>query len=841
MIDTSRLIINPGLVILHRNGVIFTTKLENNDAQKQLHLIDVIFINEFLKINKSNVIDRLIVNKYVKHLMPVLDFSMVLKHINSLIDNRVLVSTSEKTSNKKKIKEEKNLTLENVLKKSSIRDDDKFRLSNDFELVPDNNGFKIYSLTNDSYFLLNLDELLVITLIANGNNIQNIASQLRFINKSLIRVIFKKLVTCNLLVEVDQSIKSKKTAIIKDYNINFLNQIGQKWQQIVADDRMPIYFVPHMENHFPLALGLLYSSIQSYKNSKLLKRFNLIPLTYFTPEILLNKVYRKFGKGIWLFSNYMWSLNINLEISKLVKAHDRKNITIHGGPSTPNYQEACVQFMNSNSSIDISVHGEGEIAIREILECIGDLGKDNLYSQKKLSEVPGLTFRVENQKNDGYFRTVDRTRMENPDSIPSPYTTIFDDYNGRVDAAIIESNRGCPFGCTFCDWGSATNQKVRKYNLGRTKDEIKWIGKNEIKIIWIADANYGMYDRDIELSKYIVKTKEKYGYPKEVVVNYTKNTTWRLAEIIKIFTQGNIISQGIISIQTTDKKTLEVINRKNIKTNKYDDLAKLFADENLPLSTDLMIGLPGITVEAFSKDLQRYIDLDVSVKAYPTQLLPNSPMANPEYLTKYKIITDSNDFIISSYSFNETELHIMKLLYKFYTIAEGYSLLRYITRYLQWHYKIQAIAFLRRLMDIVMSNGKKYPHIYWVFSYFDKEKCMPGGWNTFYQEILQFIKEEYSIEYDHSLKTVISVNELCMPSDLRKYPASIDLKHDFVAYYNQFSKNTKIRELKDFDPAVFTVYDPNHMVGLNHEDIQYDTHQYFWELDSEISKSKSKI
>ena len=120
-------------------------------------------------------------------------------------------------------------------------------------------------------------------------------------------------------------------------------------------------------------------------------------------------------------------------------------------------------------------------------------------------------------------------------------------------------------------------------------------------------------------------------------------------EIIKIFTAGGIISQGIISIQTTDDNTLEVINRKNIKTEKYDELTKVFYDLKLPLSTDLMMGLPGITVEAFNKDLQRYIDMDVSIKAYPTQLLPNSPMADPAYIEKYKIKLNESDDVLSEF------------------------------------------------------------------------------------------------------------------------------------------------------------------------------------------------
>ena len=32
---------------------------------------------------------------------------------------------------------------------------------------------------------------------------------------------------------------------------------------------------------------------------------------------------------------------------------------------------------------------------------------------------------------------------------------------------MLESNRGCPYGCTFCDWGSATLSKVRNFDLDR--------------------------------------------------------------------------------------------------------------------------------------------------------------------------------------------------------------------------------------------------------------------------------------------------------------------------------------------------------------------------------------
>ncbi len=346
---------------------------------------------------------------------------------------------------------------------------------------------------------------------------------------------------------------------------------GPRWQDIEPDGRIPVYFTPHMENHYPLALGMIAAAIADFDDGALLKSFQLLPISFLAPNDLFSGPHRKFGTGIWLFSNYMWSLDINLKISNMLKARDQNSLTLHGGPSTPGYPKACADFMHENPSVDIAVHGEGEVSVVEILQCVQRNPDGRVqYDAERLSAVTGLTYRDRQKSGMPLVTTKKRTRLKAPDSAPSPYLAgIFDSYDGRVEAAIIESNRGCPFGCTFCDWGSATRQKVRKFDLDRVKQEIDWIGRNRVRVIWIADANFGMYDRDIELSKFIVETRKKYGFPQEVVVNYTKNTTRRIVEIIKAFSSGGIVSQGIISIQTTDAATLKVINRQNIKTETY--------------------------------------------------------------------------------------------------------------------------------------------------------------------------------------------------------------------------------------------------------------------------------
>ena len=76
------------------------------------------------------------------------------------------------------------------------------------------------------------------------------------------------------------------------------------------------------------------------------------------------------------------------------------------------------------------------------------------------------------------------------DSYPSPYLSGEFDYliSNKKDhnyQAIIETNRGCPFLCTYCYWGRGGNTtKYRYHSLERVFAEIDWIGKNKISYVF---------------------------------------------------------------------------------------------------------------------------------------------------------------------------------------------------------------------------------------------------------------------------------------------------------------------------------------------------------------------
>jgi len=829
------MLLNQDFMILNRKGQSMLSQISGMVPAIGIDEPDILLLSYFLNSADANeAVNAYVSHPWVKVWQPFVKADMMMQRI-AQFQQAGMFATSQSPHSSLNL-----LELDSVSFNNNNQLPESLSLSSHAAISFHKDGFFACSSLNQQAIRLPVSWVLLMLSFGDGKAYQTVLEEKAFLFEGNALSVLWTLFQHGFLIAPKKSVSKGVEKPTQFAEINTKSSL-KSWQELKPDGRIPVYFVPHMENHFPLALGIIYSALKKHQNGKLSEKFQLIPITFLNPNDLLNGPYKKFGCGIWLFSNYMWSMDVNLQVSQAIKAHDKRNLTIHGGPSTPEYKQACEAFMYAQSSVDVAVHGEGEVVITEVFEQLYQCSEGEVtYRQEMMSEIKGITFR--NKLLGGLLRTPKRTRMSAPDEVPSPYLCgFFDVYQGRVEAAIIESNRGCPFGCTFCDWGSATNQKVRKFDLDRVKDEIEWIGKNKVRVIWIADANFGLYDRDIELSQFIVDCKEKYGYPQEVVVNYTKNSTWRLVEIIKVFTAGGIISQGIISIQTTDEKTLEVINRKNIKTAKYDELTKVFYDLKLPLSTDLMIGLPGITVEAFNNDLQRYIDMDVSVKAYPTQLLPNSPMADPDYIKKYQIQTDDNDFVISSFSFSQQDLQWMKAMYNIYTMADGYALLRYVIRYLQWEHNIRAIDFLQGLLKSVRKRPNQYKQISWAVRFFNNDKCMPAGWHVFYQQVAQYISQEYGIDDDSGLKTILKVNQLCMPDDALKYPLQVKLDHDFTAYFAAKSSqaNHKDQPLTDYPPANFYVSDPNSMVSIDLDYLQYDSHQYFWELHSAVARPKS--
>jgi hypothetical protein len=342
----------------------------------------------------------------------------------------------------------------------------------------------------------------------------------------------------------------------------------------------------------------------------------------------------------------MWSLDTNLEVSAEVKRLDARNLTVHGGPSVPGYEQACRDFFARHASVDITLHGEGEVAAIELFERLrreddGRIGFDSVA----LGEVLGLSHR--DPADAGHvLRAPPRTRLRQLDSLPSPYLAgLFDDYGGRVEAAIVETNRGCPFACTFCDWGSATNGRSPS-SSNRVRHEIEWIGRNQVGVLWIADANFGMLKRRPRFRRL-----DRRGQAATLRLSARsggqlhQERERRLADIIRMFSDAASSARASSRSRPPTRKPCGHRSQEHQDRKVRRAAAGLFRSLGaapVDRPDDRPARHHGGELRAGPAALHGRGRLDQGLSH---QLLPNSPMAAPAYREKYRIEVDENDFV----------------------------------------------------------------------------------------------------------------------------------------------------------------------------------------------------
>ena len=380
--------------------------------------------------------------------------------------------------------------------------------------------------------------------------------------------------------------------------------------------------------YLPYSVGLLQSYVQEYISNKSKYVFK-IPIYRRLP--LEENIELLNGANILFFSVYVWNKKISLEIARRVKENNPNIFIIFGGPSVP---DDAIEFMGKHIWIDASVHQEGEKSILEVLE---------RYPDKDLKNVLGITYRVDNQ----VFSTGPRKRMKNFSDVPSPYLTgVFDHLMKSVGSshqwlATWESNRGCPFACAYCDWGSATNSKVSKTELDRALLELDWFATNKVEFIFVADANFGIFHRDEEIVDYVIHLSKKTGYPKVFSVQNTKNKKERAYIIQKKLAESGLTKSVTLALQTTSEKSLSAISRDNIRSDDYLYLQNRFRKDGISTYTEIILALPGETYSSFANGVSDVISggQHNKIQFNNLSILPNAEMASNEYRKKYNIKT----------------------------------------------------------------------------------------------------------------------------------------------------------------------------------------------------------
>jgi hypothetical protein len=367
--------------------------------------------------------------------------------------------------------------------------------------------------------------------------------------------------------------------------------------------------------HLPYSVGCLWA--YAYSHESIQRNFQLGHVTWRRDPVEQVVDVLK-DSDVVGFSTYIWNRNYNAGVARRLKEINPDCKIIFGGPE-PAISDPDI--FKKNPWITAVIKNEGEIVFHQVLE--------NLDT---LTAVPGLLVNHQGQVID----TGDAERIQDLSQLPSPYSMgFFDDIvknNPDIEwAATVETNRGCPYQCTFCDWGSLTYNKIKTFPLSRVFDEMTWTAQHKITLLTLADANFGILpDRDPAVAEKFVDLQNQYGYPEIFITNFAKNQKKEVVDIVHtlIKKSKNYNTGLLVSLQTMDAHTLDIIKRKNLEINKIEEILTLAREKNLPVSTELILGLPGETLQSWNNNIWRLLELDMhdGIDIYYAQLLENAEL-----------------------------------------------------------------------------------------------------------------------------------------------------------------------------------------------------------------------
>ena len=333
------------------------------------------------------------------------------------------------------------------------------------------------------------------------------------------------------------------------------------------------------------------------------------------------------------FSNFVWTENLSYQIASRLKKKDSKTIIVFGGPNYTLYDaEEQKSFFEAHPDIDFYVIGEGEVPFVLLLHELFKYDFDVEKIKKERIKIDGCHYLIDGE----FISSPMPTPIANLDDIPSPYLLgLCDELLSESYRPNIETTRGCPFSCTFCQQGEDYYNKVRRVSLDRTKQELKYLAqKSESKMLHIVDSNFGTYKQDLDVCREIATLTKTQDFPKSVEGICGKNKPDRILEATSIL--GHTYFEA--AIQSLNEETLKNIKRTNISSDALLEVVTK-AKERSPTSTsfsELILSLPGETKESHIKSNGELIDSGIDViRSHQLIMLPASPLSYRENRIKH--------------------------------------------------------------------------------------------------------------------------------------------------------------------------------------------------------------
>ena len=362
-----------------------------------------------------------------------------------------------------------------------------------------------------------------------------------------------------------------------------------------------------------------------------------------TPQSIVDRLV---SPAVFAFSCYVWNTEFNKAVAALVKKTYPECTVIFGGHNIPENDGA---FLSAYPFVDILIFGEGEKPFKGILE--------SLSGRASLKDVNNVAFR-----ENGEIVLTARAQDDDISLYPSPYTMglldgILLKYPDTDFSAILETNRGCPYHCAFCDW-CEQRSKIRSFPMERIRADILWMAEHKIEFCYCADANFGILKRDDSIIDFVTACKQKYGYPRKFRVNFAKHNNDTVFNITKKLETAGLNKGATISFQSMNPDALKSIGRENMSVSHFSALMERYQAAGIATYTEIILGLPGESYDDFCRGIGRLLAAGqhTTLFIYNCEVIENSQMASPEYMQKNGIRTAQTTLYVRHNAVAEDEI-----------------------------------------------------------------------------------------------------------------------------------------------------------------------------------------
>ena len=318
--------------------------------------------------------------------------------------------------------------------------------------------------------------------------------------------------------------------------------------------------------HSSLGLRYIYANLKEFQQDTQILEFSINDALQSVAEKILIHKPDMIGIGV-----YIWNVGEVAQLLEILKKVSPQTIIILGGPEV-----SYLPFRVNLDRADFIIQGEGEESFYKLCKSIKEL---NPPSEKiipitlpKLKEL----------------------------SLPYEFYTDEDIQNRYI---YVEVSRGCPFECEFCL--SSMDEKVRAFNLDAVLEEFEKLWQRGARNFKFVDRTFNINIKTANkiLDFFLAKTEPFFTHFEVIPDHFPES----IKEKIKIFPKGAL--QLEIGIQTLNSEVASNISRP-LKIDKiHENITFLEKETTAHIHLDLIVGLPGETLESFGKNLDALVAL----------------------------------------------------------------------------------------------------------------------------------------------------------------------------------------------------------------------------------------